>query len=77
VSASQQAVYAGVVPDTILGVDLGVADASTDEIYAAMDWLVGRQDGIEKQLAARHLDLSVNPSRSPVRKSSRLSASLR
>jgi len=50
-------------PDTTLGVDLGVADASTDEIYAAMDWLVGRQDGIEKQLAARHLDPSVNPSR--------------
>jgi Transposase DDE domain len=41
--------------DTTLGADLGVADASTDEIYAAMDWLVARQRGIEKQLAARHL----------------------
>src|SRR6202158_2548818 len=50
-------------PDTTLGVDLGVADASTDEVYAAMDWLVDRQDGIEKQLAARHLDPSVNPGR--------------
>ena len=38
-----------------LGPDLGVAGASTDDIYAAMDWLVSRQDGIEKQLAARHL----------------------
>ena len=38
-----------------LGPDLGVAGASTDEIYAAMDWLVSRQDDIEKQLAARHL----------------------
>jgi hypothetical protein len=41
--------------DTTLGTDLGVAGASTDEIYAAMDWLTGRQREIEKQLAARHL----------------------
>jgi hypothetical protein len=32
-----------------------VADASTDEIYAAMDWLTTRQREIEKKLAARHL----------------------
>ena len=50
-------------PNTTLGVDLGVTDASTDEIYAAMDWLVGRQDRIEKKLAAKHLAESVNPSR--------------
>jgi hypothetical protein len=50
-------------PDTTLGPDLDVAGASTDEIYAAMDWLVGRQEAIEKQLAARHLDPSVNPGR--------------
>ena len=49
--------------DTTLGVDLGVADASTDEIYAAMDWLAGRQEAIEKKLAARHLAESVNPAR--------------
>jgi hypothetical protein len=49
--------------DTTLGPDLRVADATTDEVYAAMDWLVDRQDGIEKQLAARHLDPSVNPGR--------------
>ena len=42
-------------PDVTLGPDLGVAGASTDDIYAAMDWLVARQDDIEKQLAARHL----------------------
>ncbi len=41
--------------DTTLGTDLGVADAGTDEIYAAMDWLVSRQGEIEKKLAARHL----------------------
>ena len=41
--------------DTTIGADLGVAGASTDEVYAAMDWLEGRQRGIEKQLAGRHL----------------------
>jgi hypothetical protein len=41
--------------DTTLGQDLRVADASTDEIYAAMDWLTSRQRQIEKKLAARHL----------------------
>jgi Transposase DDE domain len=41
--------------DTTLGTDLGVAGASTDEVYAAMDWLTARQRGIEKKLAARHL----------------------
>jgi hypothetical protein len=49
--------------DTTLGEDLGVADASTDEIYAAMDWLAGRQDAIEQQLAAKHLGPEANPSR--------------
>ena len=38
-----------------LGTDLGVAEASTDEVYRAMDWLASRQRGIEKLLAARHL----------------------
>jgi hypothetical protein len=41
--------------DVTLGADLGVAGASTDDVYAAMDWLAARQDGIEKQLARRHL----------------------
>jgi hypothetical protein len=49
--------------DTTLGADLGVADATTDEVYAAMDWLAGRQDAIEKRLAARHLDTADNPNR--------------
>jgi hypothetical protein len=49
--------------DTTLGADLGVLGASTDEIYAAMDWLHARQDDIEKQLAARHLGPASNPSR--------------
>jgi len=50
-------------PDTTLGEDLGVTGASTDEVYAAMDWLAGRQDSIEKKLAAKHLAPSVNPGR--------------
>ena len=49
--------------DTTLGEDLGVADASTDDIYAAMDWLEHRQDAIEAGLAARHLAPEPNPSK--------------
>src|SRR5680860_1266663 len=49
--------------DTSLGVDLDVAGASTDEVYAAMDWLLGRQDAIEAKLATRHLAAEANPSR--------------
>jgi hypothetical protein len=49
--------------DTTLGADLGVAEASTDEIYAAMDWLAGRQDAIEAALARRHLGPEPNPAR--------------
>lgn len=41
--------------DTTLGADLSVAGASTDEVYAAMDWLYERQDRIEAALAKRHL----------------------
>jgi len=41
--------------DTTLAVDLGVADASTDDVYAAMDWLGARQEAIEASLARRHL----------------------
>ena len=50
-------------PDVTLGVDLDVAGASTDEIYAAMDWLLDRQDAIETKLAAKHLGPEVNPGR--------------
>src|SRR4249920_1736550 len=49
--------------DATLGADLGVADASTDDIYAAMDWLEHRQDAIEAELARRHLGPQANPSR--------------
>ena len=42
--------------DSTLGVDLGVAQASRDEVYDALDWLGERQNEIEKQLARRHLN---------------------
>jgi len=47
--------------DVTLGADLGVADASTDDIYAAMDWLEHRQDAIEEELARRHPGAEANP----------------
>jgi hypothetical protein len=46
--------------------DLGVADATTDEVYAAMDWLQGRQDGIETKLVRAHLAGAANPDRLPL-----------
>jgi len=41
--------------DTTLAEEFSVADAHEDELYAAMDWLIERQDKIEKRLARRHL----------------------
>jgi hypothetical protein len=49
--------------DTTLGADLAVDGASTDDIYAAMDWLEHRQDAIEAGLARRHLAPEANPAR--------------
>ena len=49
--------------DTALGPDLGIEDATTDEAYAAMDWLQARQEIIETKLARRHLAPEANPSR--------------
>jgi transposase len=40
---------------TTLSEELGVADSDEDDLYKAMDWLLGRQQRIEKKLAARHL----------------------
>jgi hypothetical protein len=40
---------------TTLAEEFGVAHASEDDLYAAMDWLHARQGTIEKKLAARHL----------------------
>jgi len=34
---------------------LGIGDPDEDDLYGAMDWLLERQDPIEKKLATRHL----------------------
>ena len=39
---------------TTLSDMLGLGDADEDELYDAMDWLLERQEDIEKKLAARH-----------------------
>jgi len=41
--------------NTTLPQSLGIEDATEDDLYAAMDWLVDRQRHIENKLAARHL----------------------
>jgi hypothetical protein len=41
--------------DTTLPEELGIADADEDCLYAAMDWLIERQEAIEKRLAKRYL----------------------
>jgi len=38
-----------------LGEALGVAGATEDELYGAMDWLLARQERVEAALARRHL----------------------
>jgi hypothetical protein len=40
---------------TTLAEEFGVADADEDDLYAAMDWLLDRQNTVQKKLAARHL----------------------
>ena len=37
-----------------LGAVLGVSGADEDDLYAAMDWVLARKDGIETDLAARN-----------------------
>jgi transposase len=41
---------------TTLAEELGVGDATEDDLYGAMDWVLERQPTIEKRLAARHLE---------------------
>jgi hypothetical protein len=49
--------------DVTLGADLGIEHATTDDAYAAMDWLQARQEIIESKLARRHLAPEANPGR--------------
>ena len=56
---SKLATARGLSSDTLthtLGEELGVEEASGDELYAAMDWLLRRQERIERRLAERHLE---------------------
>src|SRR3990170_3275549 len=46
---------AGRLADSTLAERLGVTDASPDELYTALDWLLGRQPAVEAALAAPHL----------------------
>ncbi len=39
-----------------LGVELGIEAVSEDDLYEAMDWLLGRQRRIENKLAKKHLE---------------------
>jgi len=40
---------------TTLASELGIQGADEDDLYAALDWLVGRQERIEGRIARRHL----------------------
>ena len=40
---------------TTLAEDFGVTDTNEDDLYAAMDWLLARQERVQNKLAARHL----------------------
>jgi transposase len=42
--------------NTTLAEEIGVKGAGEDDLYAAMDWLLERQDRIQKTLATRHLE---------------------
>ena len=56
--SSKLATCRGLNPETCtstLGELLGVAHADSDELYAAMDWLLEQQSCIEQSLAKKHL----------------------
>jgi Transposase DDE domain len=56
--SSKLATARGLRPETAassLGEVLGLQACDEDDLYAAMDWLLARQDKIEDALAARHL----------------------
>ena len=47
---------AGATASDSLADTLGLEDCDEDDLYAAMDWLLERQDAIERRLARRHLE---------------------
>jgi len=57
--SSKLATARGLDQDAHLGAlrdELGLQSVNEDRLYAAMDWLVAEQEGIENRLAARHLE---------------------
>jgi hypothetical protein len=52
---SSKLASASVWRSTTLAEELGVEDATVDEIYSALDWLLSRKKRIETKLARRHL----------------------
>ena len=43
------------LPKSTLGLEYGLSNCGKDDLYQAMDWLLEKQDEIEKKLAAKHL----------------------
>jgi transposase len=54
-SAGSKLATARALSQSTLGVELGVKGADPDDLYAEIDWLLERQEGIEGRLAKRHL----------------------
>jgi len=52
---SSKLATARLMKTTTLAEELGLGDADEDDLYRAMDWLLARQETIEKKLAAKHL----------------------
>ena len=56
---SKLATARGLASETMthtLGEELGIEEADANELYAAMDWLLKRQQRIERRLAEKHLE---------------------
>ena len=55
ISPGSKLATARTLGSSTLASELGVEGVDEDDLYAAMDWLISRQDRIEDRLAARHL----------------------
>ncbi len=53
--ATARGLTADTARDSLAG-ELGLGNVDEDDLYAAMDWLLQRQDAIERRLAKRHLE---------------------
>ncbi len=55
IEAGSKLVTSRTLAQSTLAEELHVQGASADDLYAAMDWLLERSDGIEQRVARRHL----------------------